>query len=587
MKLGIIGNCQYSALVSTHGEISWLCWPRFDSNFVFGSLVYDGKGGSFRVAPARSDAEGHQEYVVNSNVLRTRFESEDGAFEIIDFAPRFHHHDRYFKPTMLVRVLVPLRGEPLVRVTCTPRADNGAVALQPTLWSNHINFVGGPEQLRLTTDLSLTCLSEGRAFSLSRRRYMVLTWGSPLEAPLRSTCEDFLFRTIEYWRRWVKHCHLPPLYQKEVIRSALALKLHQFEDTGAVIAATTTSIPEAPGSERNWDYRYCWVRDAFFTVQALQTLSHFEELEGFESFLKDVVRRSNGTLQPVYAVSGETELTERSLSELSGYRQHAPVRFGNDAFRQSQHDVYGQALMALQPLFTDVRFLDDANPVNIDIILTLLDSIERTFDSPDAGIWEFRGIERQHAFTKLMHWAGARAAARMARSAGLVATEHKAQTLENRARTWLDRIGHNDELGTLSIAPGVAEPDASLLLAVNLGLYDPKDPRAAALVDVVKSKLSSHRGLIRRYAFDDGMGAATTCFTVCSFWFVEALARIGRRSEAKDVFELVLKHANHLGLFSEDVDVDSGELWGNFPQTYTHVGLIGAAFALGSDDEEP
>jgi GH15 family glucan-1,4-alpha-glucosidase len=392
-------------------------------------------------------------------------------------------------------------------------------------------------------------------------------------------------RTVGYWQRWVKHCHLPEEWQSEVVRSALVLKLHQFEDTGGIVAATTTSIPEAPASSRNWDYRYCWLRDAYFTVHALRRLSHFEELEGFERFLRDVIRRSDGNLQPVYSVSGDAEIEEREIRELAGYQGHKPVRVGNDAFRQIQHDIYGQALMALQPLFTDVRFTNETDLHSPDIVVMLLDAVEASFDSPDAGLWEVRGAMRIHTFTKLMHWAGCRAAAKIALHNGMSKFHERASRLEASARLWIEERAWSEPLGSLEISPGAADVDAALLLAINLGFFEASDPRAARMVEAMQKRLASERGLLRRYSFDDGLGPGTTCFTVCSFWLAEALARIGKVDAARRVFEAVLANANHLGLLSEDIDSASGQLWGNFPQTYSHVGLINAAFAISAEAE--
>ena len=286
LNYAIIGNCGYSALVR-NGVVEWLCWPRMDSSFVFGALVDAERGGLFAVEPAH-EATCEQVYLENTNVLRTLFRGRSGTFELIDFAPRFREHDRFFKPTMLVRILRPIDGEPLVRVRCRPTYDYGRLQAQHWLASNHIHYFNLPTPLRLTTNVPLTYVEEERPFVLDRDRHFVLTWGQPLEAALEETAERFLQRTMAYWRSWVRNGRVPRDYQREVIRSALALKLHQFEDTGALIAATTTSVPEHPGSGRNWDYRYCWLRDAYFTLQAFEMLGHTEEMERFLLYLRNI-----------------------------------------------------------------------------------------------------------------------------------------------------------------------------------------------------------------------------------------------------------------------------------------------------------
>jgi GH15 family glucan-1,4-alpha-glucosidase len=582
MKAAIIGNCQYSALIE-EGNVVWMCWPRFDSSFIFGSLLDDQRGGEFSIKPAANDYTVNQQYLTNTNILRTTFKTADGEFEVIDFAPRFFQHDRYFRPTTLMRILVPIQGAPMIKIVCRPRSEYGARELKIATGSNHLSFEGADAPIRLTTDLSLTHINEARPFSLSKRSHLVLTWGRPFEAPIESTCEDFLTRTLSYWQRWVKHCHLPAFRPKEVIRSALVLKLHQFEDTGGIIAATTTSIPEAPGSTRNWDYRYCWVRDAYFTVQALRRLSHFEEMEGFARFLRDIIRSSDHGLQPLYSISGESELVEKEISALAGYLGHPPVRIGNEAYKQIQHDIYGQALMALMPLFTDLRFANGTDVHSIDVVEKLFASIEETLDSSDAGIWEFRGVLRVHTFTKLMHWAGARAAVEIAANNSLDDLGKRAKNLQNAAGSWIEKYGWNKSLQAMQLSKDDNNLDASLLLAINMGYLSATDPRARTMIEAISEQLGTSSGLIRRYIFDDGMGPATTCFTVCSFWLAEALARIGEVEKAREVFDAVLKHANHVGLLSEDIDTATGTLWGNFPQTYSHVGLINAAFAISKD----
>jgi GH15 family glucan-1,4-alpha-glucosidase len=293
--LGIIGNCSYSALVRD-GSVEWLCWPRPDSSFVFGPLLDREAGGAFTVEGLDAN-EVRQEYVENTNVLRTEFSGPSGAFELVDFAPRFQQYDRFFKPSMLVRILRPLSGEPRARVRCRPRYEYGLVEAGSWRASNHVEYTGFPAPLRLTTNLPLTYVEDERPFLLERERHLVLTWGQPLEAGLEETAEHFLERTIDYWRRWVKGTRVPRDYQREVIRSALTLKLHQYEDTGALLAATTTSLPEHPNSGRTWDYRYCWLRDAYFTLNAFERLGHSEEMELFLEYLRNLAERE-GALQP-------------------------------------------------------------------------------------------------------------------------------------------------------------------------------------------------------------------------------------------------------------------------------------------------
>jgi GH15 family glucan-1,4-alpha-glucosidase len=576
--LGIIGNCSYSALVRD-GSVEWLCWPRPDSSFVFGPLLDHERGGAFTVEGLDA-TEIRQEYLENTNVLRTVFDGPSGSFELFDFAPRFQQYQRFFKPSMLVRILRPLSGEPRARVRCSPRYEYGLVEAGFWRASNHIEYTGLPAPLRLTTNLPLTYVEDQRPFLLERERHLVLTWGQPLEAGLEETAEHFLERTIDYWRRWVKGTRVPRDYQREVVRSALALKLHQYEDTGALLAATTTSLPEHPNSGRTWDYRYCWLRDAYFTLNALERLGHSEEMELFLEYLRNLAERE-GALQPAYRINGSAEAPERELEHLSGFNGDGPVRIGNQAFEHRQNDVYGEMVLAVSRLFLDTRFVGEIPPLTaVSIVSGLLDKIEARLEEPDAGPWEFRGRTSLHSFAVLMHWAGSRRAVEIAEALGDEALAARARALETRARTLLDTRCWSDEVGALTQAVGETNVDAVNLLAVHLGYLGPDDPRATSHVNVIRDRLSVNGGMLRRYDGADDFGDMEAAFTVCSFWLAEALAILGRNEEARALFEYLLALDNGLGLYSEDVLPDTLEQAGNFPQTYSHVGLINAAFRL-------
>jgi GH15 family glucan-1,4-alpha-glucosidase len=579
MRHGIIGNCAYSALLQD-GSIEWMCWPRLDSSFVFGPMLDAKRGGAYVVEMV--DAESvEQAYIENTNVLRTVFRGPSGAFELIDFAPRFRLHDRSFKPTMLVRILRPLEGEPLVRIRCQPAADYGRGEVRSWSGSNHIQFVGLDAPMRLTTNAPLTYVSEGRPFVLSATRHLVLTWGEPLESGLEQTAESFLERTVEYWRRWVKHTRVPRDYQEEVIRSALVLKLHQFEDTGAIIASTTTSLPEYPGSGRNWDYRFCWLRDTYFSLQAFERLGHFDEMEGFLHYLRTVVDQHGGErLQPLYAINGEADVHEEILEHLAGFCGEKPVRIGNQAHEHVQNDVYGEVILSISRLLLDTRFVGvEGRDGVVQLLVRMLDQIEARLDEPDAGLWELRNSTHVHAFTLLTHWAGAHRVAEVAEVIGNTALQERAARTAKGARELLEGRCWDQERGVLTQAMDAGNLDASMLLALHFGFFEGSDPRAASHVQAIQEQLQVDR-LVKRYDVEDDFGTQEATFTVCSFWLVEALAIVGRTEEAKELFGFLLSHHNGLGLFSEDIMPGTGQLTGNFPQTYSHVGLINAAFRL-------
>lgn len=584
MEYGIIGNCAYNALIDASGRVAWLCWPRFDSSFVFGALLDEERGGEYSVLPARAGRapkfSASQEYLRNTNVLRTVLENDEGSYEIIDFAPRFEQYSRTFRPTQFFRIVRPLRGRPMIRVRCRPRYNYGAQTPAVAFGSNHLRYEGFPSPLRLTTNATLTYVAEERAFELTEPLYFCLSWGLGLEAPLEETADVFLKKTKDYWRRWVKHCSLPEMYQSQIIRSALVLKLHQYEDTGAIIAASTTSIPEGPGTERNWDYRFCWLRDTFFVLSALRSLGQFEELEQFVDYLGNLAARSvDGGLQPVYAIDLEERLEEIIVPDLAGYRGHKPVRVGNAAFTHKQHDVYGEMLVAIAPLFLDARF-ELEEPRAITLVEHLLGQVRRTLFAKDAGLWEFRGLGQLHTFTLLMHWVGAEHALRIAEAYRNKALAHRAQALMSRVRTAIERDCWNRRLGCYTQARGNDALDAALFCMVNFGYLPPDSARTKSHVHALRKGLSDPCGLLYRYRHRDDFGFPVTTFSACGFWCAEALARIGATNEATLVFERLIGAQNRLGLLSEDIEPLTGELWGNFPQTYSHVGLINTAFAL-------
>ncbi len=577
--LGIIGNCSYNALLR-EGSVEWLCWPRPDSGFVLGPLLDRERGGAFTVEGVGAE-DVRQEYIENTNVLVTVFSGPEGSFELIDFAPRFAQFDRFFKPSMLVRILRPLSGEPKALVRCRPVREYGQAESASWRGSNHIEYTDFSSPVRLTTNVPLTYVEDERPFLLERDRHIFLTWGQPLEAGIEETAERFLERTVDYWRRWVKATRVPRDYQAEVIRSALVLKLHQYEDTGALLAATTTSLPEHPGSERTWDYRYCWLRDAYFTLNALERLGHSEEMLLFLEFLRNRAGERGGSLQPAYRIDGGHDAPERVIEYLSGYNGDGPVRVGNQAFEHLQNDVYGEMVLAVSRLFLDTRFVGEVPPhTAVEIVQGLLDQIEARLEEPDAGLWEFRGRWRLHSFTVLMHWAGARRAVEIAETLGAEELADRALELEARAADILETRCWNDEIGALTQVAGEPQLDAALLLAIHLGFFAPDDPRAARHVDAIRDQLSLDGGLLRRYSVHDDFGVMEAAFTVCTFWLVEALTIIDRSEEAREIFERLIGYHNGLGLFSEDLLPGSHEQTGNFPQTYTHVGLINSAFRL-------
>lgn len=575
-ELGIIGNCQLAALARADGAIVWCCLPRFDAEPVFGELL-DPDGGSFAIAPA-DGAIGVQRYLGNTNVLETRFETEDGAFRVIDFAPRFLLFDRIFRPTKLIRIVEPLSGTPRVRVRCQPRLGWSKRVPRREHGSHHVSYLGFDNELRLTTDVPISYLDAEQPFALTGRRHFVLAWGAPVEEPLAPLCDRFLLQTEAYWERWVKHCDVPALFQQEVIRSALVLKLHCFEDTGAIVAAVTTSIPESPGSGRTWDYRYCWLRDAYYALDAFRLLGQFEEREGFTEFLLNVASSTRDLeLAPLYRIDGRVDLDERVEPGWLGYEGGGPVRVGNAAARHRQHDVFGEMVLALAPVFFDARFRREQTDTALDLLVRLGRKALAVAGQPDASIWELRTEWTPQTFSGVMCWAAADRAHR-------VTSRHRPSLAQEfadgaaRVRSEVLARAWSDPLGALASSYGGHDLDASLLQIATLRFLPTSDPRLRATVDAIRRGLADG-GWLLRYRSDDGFGRPSVAFVICTFWLVEALAVLGAKGEARTVLEHALAALSPTGLLAEDWSPSGKRLWGNFPQAYSHVGLLHAAFA--------
>ena len=573
-KMGVVGNCSYLAYIDTRADVKWMCLPRFDSSFLFGSLLDEEKGGHFYIRPTDENCQVRQYYVPNTNVLCTEFTCLDGKFLVKDCAPRMRIHERQFRPLMLVRKVELLEGEPAISVCCTPRGNYGSQKPESVIASNHIRFLNLDQQVRLTTDIALTYIQNEQSFILDQDRYLVLAYGEPLEAPLKETADEFIRKTVEDWQSWVKSSYLPDIYQEEIIRSALVLKLHQYEDTGGIIASGSTSLPEFHDSTRNWDYRYCWFRDAHYTLRAFNQIGHFEELEKYFDYIYNIIHNATDFLQPLYSISGEMKLQEITL-DLNGYLGNKPVRIGNKAYIQSQHDVYGQVLVSLLPLYSDKRLIFLKKSSYRKIVPWLLDQIERTLSEPDAGLWEFRTEVQVHTYTLLFHWAGAKAAYKIGTIFKDEALMQKAQRLAAAASDLMEKA-YDPQRALYSQAIGSSNLDASTLAMITMDYLDHDSDKAKKHIAALEKELLADKGLFYRYKHYDDFGFPESTFLVCAFWYVDALACVGRVDDAMRNLDELLQFSNHLGIFSEDATPD-GSQWGNFPQTYSHVGLINAA----------
>jgi len=596
LDYGLIGNCTVSALVSSLGSVDWCCLPEPDAEPVLAALL-DPDGGRFSVeldghAP-QNGIHGVQRYIENTNILETVLtDSRGNSLRISDFFPWFERNGRLFRPPVLVRRIEPLSGSPEVSVRLsviagwrkTPLAARGEAVRQIIYETEH-------KQPRLLLAGSHPLESRDLIWKGVMREPLVLAlgqWGdgsagveswSVQEAV--SQHESWLSRTLETWRHWVKHCSIPTLFQNETIRAALTLKLHCHEESGAILAALTTSLPEELGGARNWDYRYCWLRDAAFVLQAFHHLGHYEEMEGFLKYLSEIALsdafRGERGLSPVYSLARETPAAEQQLSEWKGYQGSVPVRVRNQAAEHVQNDVYGEVILALTPIFMDERFRHLRTPEIEALMHRLIELAARSISRKDAGLWEFRDGWREHGFSSLMSWAGLDRAERMTRHGVLRPPGIDVRAEKLRAEQAVLKSVFE---GSLRNGPEDSSFDASLLLAPILRF--PAETLNRRSVDEIRGALELNPGgpYLYRYRRQDDFGTPRSAFLLCSFWLIQALAATGRKDEGRILLEKVRDAANALGLFSEHYDPATRRQLGNFPQAYSHVGMIQAAFAV-------
>ncbi|MEM8877751.1 MAG: glycoside hydrolase family 15 protein [Pseudomonadota bacterium] len=589
LNLGMIGNCSYAALIDTRATVVWCCLPRFDSDAIFNALINGSPNGAapedgLMAIELEGLSSSEQSYRDHSAILRTVLHSPDGSVEVIDFAPRFYSKGRAFRPHTLVRRIRPLSGSPRIRIKIRPTFAYGRKQPTRTRGSNHIRFISDEARFRLTTDAPVDYVLDETTFTLTEPANLIFGPDESLSDSPHAIAESFDLETQRYWRNWSRRLALPLEWQDAVIRAAITLKLCSYEETGAIIAAVTTSIPEAPGSGRNWDYRFCWIRDAFFVVRALNSLAAIRSMENYFGWMMNVIANAglspeNGRIQPVLGIGLETELMEQQIGTLSGYRGMRPVRVGNQAHEHEQFDVYGNVVLGAAQAFMDRRMARMAGITEFERLEHAGTHALKLYDQPDAGMWELRSRSRVHTSSSLMCWAACDRLAKIAQALGL----------PERARFWaehakkiraeiLERCWSGKRNAFVESFDG-EKLDASVLLMAEVGFIDPMDPRFVSTVERISEVLGD--GVhVKRYEDADDFGHAEMGFNICAFWRLDALARIGRQEEAREVFEELLAYRNPVGLMSEDTDTKTGELWGNFPQTYSMVGIINSAMRL-------
>ncbi|MBN1575526.1 MAG: glycoside hydrolase family 15 protein [Chitinispirillaceae bacterium] len=584
LDYGIIGNCMSAALVSREATLEWLCLPFFDSSSVFASILDKKRGGHFHIGSDDTKTIS-QKYMRYTNLLSTVVETGRGTYEIVDFMPRYRHENgEYHCPPDVIRYLRLRSGTPSLRVDYRPRLDYGAGETTSVRYDHFIKSTsthGCYESMYLYTSLDHDAVYEGLPIPLTEDAFFLVSYNQKI-APLTNDYIALEYqRTKAYWMNWASHSTFSvSRYHDEIIRSLLVLKLLSFQPTGAILAAATTSLPEAIGEVRNWDYRYCWIRDASMAISTLARLGHENVSKRFMRFILDIVPYKDEKIQIMYGIRGEKQLDEYILDHLSGYENSRPVRVGNAAFHQKQNDIYGVLLDII--LYTLQHFT--LIPAEKERLWTVVRSVVRMVSNswmqPDRGIWEYRSDPRDFLFSKLLCWCAMERGAAIADLVGAPAA-YARQWRETAGfiRHEIEAKGWNERQRSFTQFFGSDHYDATALLLEPYGFLDAHDQRYIATVRAVEANLCEN-GLMLRYRNEDDFGKPTSSFTICNFWMINALFKTGDREKARLMFERVLSAGNHVGLFSEDIDMRSGRLLGNFPQAYSHLALIESILLL-------
>ena len=582
VDLWVIGNCQVNALVDRAGRFIWGCVPRLDGDPLFSALLGgDAPEVGFWAIELEDCVSTEQSYEENTPILVTRHTDANGAsIEVIDFCPYFRTQSRSYRPVAYARIVRRVAGSPRIRVRLRPTCGWGGACSQRIGGTNHIRYQTDAMTLRLTTSAPVGMIHEERSFRLEQTLHFFLGPDESFSGELTASVDQMLAHTASEWREWVRGLAIPLEWQEVVIRSAITLKLCQHEETGAIAAALTTSIPEHAGSARNWDYRYCWIRDAYYTVSALNRLGALDVLEGYLVYLRNIVDTARGGhVQPLYGLLGEARLPERIETSLPGYRGMGPVRVGNQAAEQIQHDAYGQIVLSNTQAFFDKRLFRKATVDDFEALEKVGERAWAHYDQPDAGLWELRTRAAVHTYSSAMCWAACDRLANAAQALGLGDRCAFWQDRAERIRARIEEAAWRPDTKRLSATFSDDILDASVLQLLELRFLAPDDPRFLDTMAAVEEGLKRGPYMLR-YAIEDDFGLPETAFNVCTFWFIEALHFTGRDEEARALFEEMLTRRTAAGLLSEDIDPATGELWGNYPQTYSLVGMINCAVLL-------
>jgi GH15 family glucan-1,4-alpha-glucosidase len=588
LDYGIIGNCRTAALISKEGSIDWFCFPDFDSPSIFAKLLDKEKGGSFHLEVA-DDYKITQKYNGHTNILMTKFESPEHGFILFDFMPRYRTSDlRHYMPPEIHRYIRVFKGSPTVRVVYDPRINYAREEVRHEIVGHYIkthSVEDSEDKVYLYTSLDMQKVLKSEEVVITDHQFFVLSYNQKLVTiDLNRVMLEFE-RTKVYWLNFVNRSRDYVQYDDMIKRSLLVLKLLSYQESGAMLAATTTSLPETIGETRNWDYRYCWLRDASMSIDTLLFMKQKSAANRFIGFIKRILKSSRDEpIQIMYGIRGEKDLTEEILPHLSGYENSHPVRIGNAAYHQEQNDSIGYLLDVIYKYYLYFPGTLDEIEEIWEIIKNLVRAVLSSWKKPDRSIWEYRTKKQHFVFSKVMSWV---AVDRASLIAELLQRDYYATEWRKEAdiiKKEVHEKGWNEELQTFTQAYDNSDADSSLLLMYFYDFIDAGDDRFVKTVKYIRENLF-HEGLMYRYKAEDDFGVPTSSFTICTFWLIDALYMIGEKEEARELFENMISYSNHLGLYSEDLDFDTKRQLGNFPQAYSHLAFINTA-ALFSEEKK-
>jgi alpha,alpha-trehalase len=585
LDYGIIGNCRTAALIKKNGSMGWCCFPHFDSQSVFAKIIDEEKGGSFEIQPI-GKYKISQKYISSTNVLETAYYNGHHSFKIIDFFKRYKYKDKIIKDNKIYRLIKVTKGKPKARIIYNPKLNYAKGRTTLRLHDKHISASNKHHELRLYSNMTLKSILKKKVLDLQNNTYFIITFDEDNREYSARIVNRRLNKTVKYWKTFIQRLTIPKFYKKNVVRSALTLKLLTYEDTGAVVAAATTSIPEIIGGQRNYDYRYCWLRDSSFTINALTRMCSFGASIDYMKFLRSIalgssISKKDGIfdMQIMYSINGGKKLTEKVMKHLSGYENSRPVRIGNSAYKQKQLDVAGEVIDTIHEFYVHYSYVEHLDDSVWHLVVNLVNYVIGEWKKKDNGIWEFRAKREHFTFSKLMAWVALDKAIEISKFHKREQNLEQWNTVRDEIRKDIEDNAWSEEKQAFTMFYGGKDLDASVLLMPYYGFIKATHQRMKKTILAAEKELSKE-GLVMRYTMEDDFGKPSNAFTICTFWFIDALYMAGYKNKAKNIFRNVLRYSNHLGLFSEDIDLKTKQLTGNFPQAYTHIALINTAALL-------